>query len=211
MFGKRWTLSRITCCYLNWKTSDLIWVSLHLFNSYLFNRYQSVKINKSSSFLLPVNPGVPQGSVLGPLLPLLIFLFINDIADVISNSHFYLFADDLKISTSADESLLQNDYDSLQRWCSLNCLDFHPLKCKALNFGGFDENIQLMLGSHCLPYVEKIEDLGFIVTRNLSWKHHINFELLKSSRVFQFLERNIPHVISVNRKKLLWKSLLLPI
>ena len=181
---------------------------LHLFNSHLLNRYQSVRINKSVSFLLPVTSGVPQGSVLGPL-PFV--LFISDIADDISNSHFYLFADDLKIFTSADESLVQNDMDSLQRWCSLNCLEFHLLKCKALNFGGFDENLHLMLGFHCLPYVDKIEDLGFIVTKNLSWKEHINFKLLKSSRVLQFLKRNIPHVKSVNRNKLLLKSLLLPI
>ena len=156
----------------------------------------------------PCYPGKPQGSVLGPLL---FVLFINDLANDISNSHFYLFADDLKIFTSADESLVQNDIDSLQRWCSLNCLEFHPLKCKTLTFGGFDENIQLILGSHCLPYVDKLKDLGFIVTRNLSWKEHINFKLLKSSRVFQFLKGNICHVISVNRKKLLLKSLLLSI
>ena len=68
-----------------------------------------------------------------------------------------------------------------------------------------------MFDSHCLPYVDKIEDLGFIVRRNLSWKEHVNFKHLKSSRVFQFLKRNIPHVISVNRKKLVLKSLLLPI
>ena len=181
---------------------------LHLFNSYLLKRYQSVRINKFVSFPLPVTSGVPQGSVLGPLL---FVLFINDIAVDISNSHFYLFADDLKIFTSADESLAQKDIDSLQRWCSLNCLEFHCLKCKALNFGGFNENIQLMLGSHCRPYVKQIEDLGFIITRSLSWKEHIIFKFLKSSRVFQYLKRNIPHVISVNRKKLLLKSLLLPI
>ena len=181
---------------------------LHLFNLYLLNRYQSVRINNSVSFRLPGTSCVPQGSV---LVPLPFVLFINDIADDISDGHSYLFSDDLKIFTSADESFVQNDIDSLQRWCSLNCLEFHPLKCKALNFGGFDENIQLMLGSHCLPYVDKIEDLGFNVTKNPSWKEHINFKLLKSSRVFQFRQRNFPHVISVNRKKLPLKSLLLPI
>ena len=181
---------------------------LYLFNSYLLNRYQSVRMNKSVSFPLPVLSGVPKGSVLGPLL---FVLFINGIADDNSNSQFYLFADGLKIFTSADESLVQNDIDSLQRWCSLNCLEFHPLKCKALNFGGFAENMQLMLGSHCLRYVDKVGDLGFFVTRNLSWKEYINFKLLKSSRVFQLPKRNIPHVIAVNRKKLLLKSLLLPI
>ena len=177
---------------------------LHLFNSYLLNRYQSVRINKSVSFPLPVTSAVSQGSVLGPLL---FVSFINDIADDNSNSHFCLFADDRKTFSSADQSLVQNDIDSMQRWFSLNCLEFHPLKYTALNFGGFDENMQLMLGSLCLPYVNKIEGLGSTVTRTLSWKEHIIFKLLKSSRVFQFLKRNIPQVLSVNRKKLLLKSI----
>ena len=178
---------------------------LQLFNSYFLNRYQSAK---SVCLPLTVTSGVPQRSVLEPLL---FVLFINDVANVISNSHFYLFADDLKIFNSADESFVQNDIGSLQWLCSLHCPEFHPFKCKALIFGWFDENIQLMLGSHCLPYVNKIEELGFNVTRKLSWKEHITFKLLKSSRVFQFLKKYIPHVISVNRQKLLLKSQLLPI
>ena len=66
----------------------------HLFNSYLLNQYQNVRINKFVSFPPRVASGVPQGSVRRPLL---FVLFINDIADEISNNHFYLFADDLKI------------------------------------------------------------------------------------------------------------------
>ena len=180
---------------------------LHVFNSYFLNRYQSVK---SVSLPLPVTSGVPDGSVLKPLL---FVLFINDIADFISNSHFYflLMISKFKIYNSADESLVQNDIDSLQRLCSLNCSKFHPFKCKALNIGGFDEIVQLMLGFHCLPYVNKVEELGFNVPRKPSWKEHIIFKLLKSCRNFQFLKGNIPHVLSVNRKKLLLKSLLLPI
>ena len=85
---------------------------LYLFSSYLLNRYQSVRINKSVSFLLPFTSGVPQGSVLSPLL---FVLFINDIADDISNSQFYLFADDLKNVSSSDESLVQNVIYFLQR------------------------------------------------------------------------------------------------
>ena len=181
---------------------------LHLFNSYLLNRYQKVRINKSVCFSLPVTSGVPQLSVLGSLL---FVSFINDIADDISNSHFFLFAYDLKFFTSADESLVQNDIEFLQRWCSLNCLEFHPLKCKALNVGGFDENKEPSLGSRCLPYVEKIKDMGFTVTRNPSCKEHNNFKIFKSSRIFQFFRRHNPHVISVYRKKLLLKCLLLPI
>ena len=181
---------------------------LHLFNSYLLNRYQNARINKSVCFSLPVTSGVLQVSVLGSLL---FVLFINDIADDNSNNHSFLFAYDLKIFTFPDESLVQNDIDFLQRWCSLNCFEFHPLKWEALNFGGFDENKEPLLGSCCLPYVKKIKDLCFTVTKNPSWKEHINLKLLKSSRIFQFLRRHNPHVISVYRKKLLLKSLLLPI
>ena len=181
MFEKRLTLSRITCCYLNWKNSDLI----RIFLAFL-TRTCSTNIKVSGSTNL-----FPFHSVW--------------------NSHIYLFADDLNIFTSAYESLVQYDNDSLQRWCSLNCLQFHPLKCKALNFAEFDENMQLMSGSHCLPYVGKIEDLGFIVTEIYPGRNISISNSWKAAESPDFLRENIPHVISVNRKKSLLKCLLLPI
>ena len=73
------------------------------FESYLSNRQQCVKINNKYSHLLPVLSGIPQGSILGPLLFL---VYVNDISDHISNSVLYLFADDTKclkfISDPAD-------------------------------------------------------------------------------------------------------------
>ena len=63
------------------------------FESYLSNHQQCVKINNKYSYLLPVLSGIPQGSILGPLLFL---VFVNDIPDYISNSVLYLFADDTK-------------------------------------------------------------------------------------------------------------------
>ena len=63
------------------------------FESYLLNRYQCVKINNSLSHLLPVLSGIPQGSILGPLLFL---IYVNDIPDIIKFCLLFLFADDTK-------------------------------------------------------------------------------------------------------------------
>ena len=181
---------------------------LHLIHSYLTNRSQCVKINQTLSSPLPVTSGVPQGSVLGPLLFL---LFVNDIADNVENCPFYLFADDLKIFSTSPNSLVQDDINALLDWSNLNGLQFHPEKCKALNFGGHDESAQFLLGAEYLPFVNQIEDLGFIVSSSLSWNPHVESKLLKCNRIFGFLKRSIPFSVSSSRKFLLYKSLILPI
>ena len=181
---------------------------LQLFHSYLTNRFQCVKINRILSSPLSVTSGVPQGSVLGPLLFL---LFVNDIAENVVNSSYYLFADDLKIFSTSPDSLVQDDINSLLDWSNLNGLQFHPTKCKVLNFGSHDESAQFLLGAEYLPFVNQIEDLGFIVSSSLSWKPHVESKLLKCNRIFGFLKRSIPISVSSSRKLLLYKSLIVPI
>ena len=77
-------------------------------------------------------------------------------------------------------------------WCKLNGLDFRPSKCKTVNFGGHDEPAEFLLVSEYLPFNKQIEDLGFIVSSTLYWKAHLDSELLKRNRVFNFLKSNIP-------------------
>ena len=149
---------------------------LHLIHSYLTNRSQCVKINQTLCSTHSVTSGVPQGSVLGPLLFL---LFGNDIADNVENCSFYLFADDLITFSTSPSSLVQDDISALLNLSNLSGLQFHPTKCKAVNFGGHDESAQFLLGDECLPFVNQIEDLGFIVSSSLSWKPHVESKLLK--------------------------------
>ena len=159
-----------------------------------------MKINQTLSSPLPVTSGVPQCSLLGPLLFL---LFVNDIADNAENRSFYVFADDLKIFRTSPNSLVQDDINALLDWSNLNGLQFQTTKCKALNFGGHDDSAQFLLGAEYLPLVNQIEGLGFIVSSSLSWKPHDESKLLKCNRIFGFLKRSIPFSVSSRRKSFL--------
>ena len=151
---------------------------------------------------------MPQDSVLGPLLFL---LFVNDIADNVENCSFYLFADDLKILSTSPNSLVQDDTSNHSLTGVPLTVSNSTQKCEALNFGGPDESAQFLLGAEYLPFVNRIEDLGFIVSSSLSWKPHVESKLLKCNRIFGFLKRSIPFSVSSSRKFLLYKSLILPI
>ncbi len=83
-----------------------------------------------------MHSGIPQGSVLGPLL---FVIFINDLPDVVQNSVTYMFADDTKIyhrtDTRDDSRKLQEDIDRLKDWSDKWLLKFHPDTCKVLKIG----------------------------------------------------------------------------
>ena len=105
------------------------------FKSYLSSRRQCVHINNSRSSLLPVISGVPQGSILGPLLFL---IYVNDLPLSINSSSLLLFADDTKclksIDCPHDCDLLQNDLSLLSDWSLKWKLLFNVFKCVNLTF-----------------------------------------------------------------------------
>ena len=109
---------------------------LKFIKEYLRDRTQKVVIGDMSSSPLPVESGVPQGSILGPLL---FVLFINDIYTCVSDgTNIALYADDTKIwrkiVNETDCILLNNDINSLNNWAIRNKMRFHPTKCKILSF-----------------------------------------------------------------------------
>ena len=103
---------------------------LQLLSSYLEDRSQWTVINNIYSEYLPINSGVPQGSVLGPLLFL---VFVNDLPGVLETSIAYLFADDTKINNT-DPALLQNDLPRLHQWSLENKMQFNFSKTSLIWF-----------------------------------------------------------------------------
>ena len=105
---------------------------LNWFSSYLYNRQQCVRIGQVTSNFLPVISGVPQGSILGPLL---LILYINDFIDLpycLKSSTVYMFANDSKcmhvIRNLADINKFQNDLNAVFQWSKLWSLNFNIKK-----------------------------------------------------------------------------------
>ena len=105
------------------------WVS-----SFLSGRTQRVKVDDFFSKWVNVSSGIPQGSVLGPLL---FVVFINDLPDQLKYSICKMFTDDCKISSLNQKNVnkLQVDLTNLERWSKKWQLPFNPSKCKVMHFG----------------------------------------------------------------------------
>ena len=121
--------------------------------NFLAGRQQRVVLNGSDSQWVNVTSGVPQGSVLGPLL---FILYVNDITDGLQST-LEMFADGSKlyriIETPSDVEILQEDLNFISNWSKLWLLKFNTLKCTVIHLGRGDHNTYTLydqaLGSQC--------------------------------------------------------------
>ena len=150
------------------------------FQSYLSGRTQFVSIRDVNSSSRPIKHGVPQGSVLGPLLFL---LYINDLHFAISSSETYHFADDthlLNFSHSV-ESLTKKvnaDLKALSTWLNANKISLNPKKTEFIVFYSKNKNISpsthlKLLGQRIYPS-QSVKYLGVHLDAHLNWKTHIS-------------------------------------
>ena len=181
---------------------------IRLFSSYLHKSSQSLKLNITYSGKVTVSSGVPQGSVLGPLL---FILFEKDMPNSIVYGTPFLFADDMKVLFEIDNRKFQSDIDNLYLGSIANGLIFHPSKCKILPFGTSTLGDSFILVDSDLPVVDKIEDLGFMITHNLSLNSHIDHKLATARKILGFLRRDVPFNCSIIRMELLYQSLILSV
>ncbi|KAL5268986.1 hypothetical protein ACHWQZ_G002719 [Mnemiopsis leidyi] len=172
----------------NFKVDGLM---LRFIRAYLEGREQQVVIGGHTSSKLPVRSGVPQGSILGPLL---FVLFINDMfSSVTADTNIALYADDTKIwrriNQFSDHYILQNDINNLFDWSVRNKMVFHPSKCKALSvtmqrnaLDNLPFNVfYYEINGTCIDYVDSQKDLGVMINTNLTWGPHYNIALNKHS------------------------------
>ena len=176
------------------------------FRSYLKDHHQRVKINSSNSDLLPVQSGVPQGSILGPLLFL---IYINDLPLCTQFSTVFMFADDAKCSshiTSPENCHLQRDLDNMSNWSTSNHLHFNMSKCTLLSFNS-QLNSNYQIDGNALSLIDHHRDLGVIFSSDLSWNKHYEHIITKAYRSLGLLRRTFSNSSSTSAKKLLYTSL----
>ena len=167
---------------------------LRWFENYLNDRWQRVVIDGAASAWSPVTSGVPQGSILGPLL---FVIFINDLPDNVSPStNTALYADDSKlyreIKSVEDCQFLQDDLAKLENWGTDSKMRFNTEKCKVLTISRKQHPTRFpyrIYGNELTPcQVEK--DLGILVTSNLKWGPHILKVVAKANKMLGILKRS---------------------
>ena len=162
--------------------------------SFLTDSQQYVTVKGHSSEWKDVLPGVPQGSVLGPLLFL---LYVNDFPDVIK-SVLKLFADDAKIYQTTDKcNILQGDLSEGGSWADKWELKFHVDKCGVMHYGRTNDNHSYKMNSKTLKVVNEERDLGIIFQDDLKFNKHISTKVQKANsmlgliiRSFDYLDKN---------------------
>ena len=145
--------------------------------NYLHNREQQVLVNNQSSCFKKINAGVPQGSVLGPLLFL---IYINDIADSLETLA-RLFADDTSLSYSSEhvyeiENVINRDLHRISSWSKTWLIKFNPSKTNVLfltNSTNFSE-LNLIFDDNVLEPVSSHRHLGVTLSSDCKWSSHID-------------------------------------
>lgn len=184
------------------------WIS-----SYLENRKQYVEIQNNKSQLLQVTCGVPQGSVLGPLL---FNLYINNICEVSQIVETILFADDTNLLCCGEnlEKLLETMEKEVSRmkiWFDENKLTLNLSKTKFIIFGNrlADTNKKLMINGIELERVSEIKFLGVVIDSKLSWKPHIKYIKTKISKSLAILNK-AKELLNQASLSMLYSSFILP-
>ena len=191
--------------------------TLHLISSFLSNREQLVCINTIKSDFLPVKYGIPQGSVLGPLL---FSLYINDLPLFIK-ALCELFADDTTIHSSHSNLnnlllSLQESINNLLQWTELNHMLLNSYKTKYMTITtrqkrqNISSRMPLYIGNEKIVEVATHKVLGVTIDINLSWTNHVN-ELTKrvSQKLYQLAK--IKHFLNAHARKLFFHAHIQPI
>ena len=162
--------------------------------SFLSGRFQRVSIKGKFSSWQGVTSGVPQGSVIGPLL---FCMFVDDLHSVCDNSSTFKYADDLTIlhfiRSSADDRL-QLEYENVLRWSTSHSLPINESKCSVLDITTKKSMVNytpVQVSDGCfLPHTSSISLLGATLADDLKWNAHIEKVLCKASRRLYIL-RNL--------------------
>ena len=187
-------------------TSKILgWIS-----NFLDDRYQAVVIKGNKSTCKKVTSGIPQGSVLGPIL---FVVFINDLPDEVS-SYIKIFADDTKIfriiADINDSADLQADLNTLFEWSRKWQLEFNTSKCTVMHYGSRNIGYEYHLNGLPISESNREKDLGVNFDTSLKFSEHIGIITAKSNSRLGIIKRTFTE-ITPNIFLPLYKALVRPI
>jgi hypothetical protein len=184
---------------------------------FLSERKQRVHLNGHYSSWREVTSGIPQGSVLGPIL---FVIYINDLPSCVL-SDIFLFADDTKvyreIECDADQEVLQRDLHSLFDWSERWLLCFHPDKCKVLQITNKRKSCEDPIyymnkydgGTTTLEVVKSEKDIGVTIDQYIAFDKHIQLQVNKANQLVGIIRRTFDH-LEYRTFCLLFKALVRP-
>ena len=174
--------------------------------SFLSSRRQRVVLGGKLSSWQNVTSGIPQGSVLGPIL---FTIFINDMPEAVE-SHMKLFADDAKIykaiESFEDITMIQNDLDKLLHWSKKWQLPLNLDKCKGIHYGKKNQQHEYNIGNKVLNIDTEEKDVGVLFDNTLDFRSHIRKMIAKANQRVGLIKRSFTR-LNKNSFKILYKSL----
>ena len=181
---------------------------LNWLENFLIGRKQRVVLNGEESEWTEVTSGIPQGSVLGPIL---FIIYINDLPDTVK-SMVKLLADDTKIysvvNNEEDQECLQSDINNLMAWSQKWMLTFNKKKCKYMHLGHEPGNTYKMEGEEITRSSEE-KDLGINIDDKLKFQSHISIQVKKANQKLGLIRRSFTYM-DTEMFLTLFKSLVRP-
>ena len=204
-------LEKLTC--YGFHTDTIKW-----FSSYLFERKQQCLVNGQLSSPKIIKCGVPQGSILGPLLFL---MYINDLPNCLKYSKPRMFADDTYITTTGNSltqviNFVNSDLSYISEWLLANKLSLNITKTEHMFIGSDDmlnkisDAVAVHFGNNPIKRVHKSKSLGIIIDERLSWTDHIDVLSRKVSSAIGGLRQARPFV-DLKTAKTIYNSLIEPL
>ena len=186
---------------------------MHLwFRNFLTNRKQRLQIRGSYSEWSPVISGVPEGSILGPIMFL---IYVNDIPNIITSTA-KLVADDTKIyrqiNKVEDSIAFQSDLTTFDRWADRWQVKFNPSKCEVMRIthNKNKSTTRYQVSGTELRNVSNYKDLGVIMASDLTWTKHVEELVHKANKVLGLLKRTVRNK-NMKNFTILYKTLVRPI
>ena len=177
----------------------------HWISSFLLDRYQCVQFRGASSSWVSVNSGVPQGSVLGPLL---FNLFVLDLPNHVQSS-LPQYADDTllyrAIHSENDINIIQSDLNNIVEWCNTNKMSLNPDKCKVMRLSRRRSADRCQpsynIFNRPLAVVQNYKYLGIMISSDMKWGDQVKYVSSRVSKLMGFIKR----LVQCNDSKILVK------